>query len=90
MFFTNGKGVIWRSKLKKKNFLPFRQVGSNNSTKTDKQICEMLVDYSVSGAGKQYKEFCEIVIRFSLTRILLTHLRPIFYSWRNQRADLHK
>ena len=52
MFFTNGKGVIWRSKLKKTNFLPFRKVGSNNSTKTDKQIREMLLDYSVYGAGK--------------------------------------
>ena len=34
------------------SFLPFRQVDSNNSTKTAKQIREMLVDYFVSDAGR--------------------------------------
>ena len=34
------------------SFLPFRQVGSNNSTKTSKQIREMLVDYFVPDAGR--------------------------------------
>ena len=32
--------------------LPFRQVGSNNSTKIAKQIHEILVDYFVSDVGK--------------------------------------
>ena len=34
------------------SFLAFRQIGSNNSTKIAKQICEMLVDYFVSDTGR--------------------------------------
>ena len=34
------------------SFLPLRQVGSNNSNKTAKQIREMLVNYFVPDAGK--------------------------------------
>ena len=35
-----------------KRFLPFRQVDPNNSTKTERQIREMLVDYFVSDEAK--------------------------------------
>ena len=34
------------------SFLPLRQVCSNNSTKTAKQIRDMFVDYFVSDAGR--------------------------------------
>lgn len=34
------------------SFLPLRQVGSNNSNKTAKQIREMFVDYFVPDAAK--------------------------------------
>ena len=36
----------------RESFLSLKQVGSNNSTKTAKQIRETLVDYFVSDAGR--------------------------------------
>ena len=72
-------------------FLPIREVGSNNSTKTAKQIHEMLLHYFVSDAGiKPLHNFDKDFVRFYIyfEKMLLTQLRPIFLLRRNQETDL--